>query len=43
MSNVKINAKNAEEEEEEENQTVKIYIMGHAYDVPATLTIMKAM
>jgi len=42
MSKVKINAKNAEEEEEE-NLKVKIYIMGHAYDVPATLTIMKAM
>ena len=42
MSKTKINAENAEEEEEE-NLTVKIYIMGRAYEVPATLTIMKAM
>ena len=31
------------ENEKEENSKVKIYIMGQVYEVPATLTIMKAM
>ncbi|NPD88418.1 MAG: 4Fe-4S dicluster domain-containing protein [Asgard group archaeon] len=31
------------ENEKEENYKVKIYIMGQVYEVPATLTIMKAM
>ena len=35
--------KTVTEKEREENFKVKIYIMGQAYEVPATLTIMKAM
>jgi Fe-S oxidoreductase len=40
MSKAKTESKNTKKET---TATVKIYIMGRAYEVPATLTIMKAM